>query len=124
MPLILSSRYTPFRRYVEGFAAAAGKELHVVRELEVSFTQLAVALEGEGATILPLSHCYEEIANGLVVARLIDEPVMYRQILMAFGSKSFGHLVKAAARLFKETIAAHGAICGWLSPQSERALAS
>ena len=113
LPLILSSRYTPYRHYLEQFATAADKQFRVIRELEVSHTQLAFVLEGEGATILPLSHCYQEIASGHVVGLAIERPVMYRQILMAFGRRSPSRLAISAARLFKDIIASCGATCGW-----------
>ena len=119
MELIVSSRHTPFRRFVEQRAATAGCRLRVVRELEVSQSALAFVRDGEGVAILPLSHFHREIAQGALVARPIGRPAIRRNILMSFGKRPATALSRRAASLLKGVVASEGAVLGWLTGESK-----
>ena len=119
MELIVSSRHTPFRRFVEQRAAAAGCRLRVVRELEVSQSALAFVRDGEGLAILPLSHIHRDIAQGELVARPIGRPAIRRNILMSFGKRPSTALSRKTASLLKSVVASEGAVLGWLAAASE-----
>ena len=116
LPLILPSASTPFRRLVETMATAAGHRLTVVRELEVSYTALEFVRDGEGAAVLPLSHCYDEIAAASLVARRIAAPAISRDILLANGPGPATPLVLKAVALIRSVVSEHGPVIGWLSP--------
>lgn len=113
MTLILPSRYTPFRRFVEQNAAATGCRLRVSRELEVSQSALAFVRDGEGAAVLPLSHFRDDLARGALVAREIDSPKIERTILLSLGRGPPTTLRRQTAALLKEAVALYGAVIGW-----------
>ncbi len=116
MPLILPCRHTPFRRFIERKAAAAGHQLRVIRELEVSYSALEFVKDGEGSAILPLSHCHEELLAGAFVARPIVDPDLTRDIYFAFGSGATSKLSLETAKILKSVIAREGGTIGWLGP--------
>jgi LysR family nitrogen assimilation transcriptional regulator len=113
IPLIISSRYSPFRRFVERAASEEGLQLKVARELEVSYSALTFAREGEGAAVLPLSHFHEELDNGKLVARPIKCPRLTRNILIGHGMNASRPIVNAVSAILREIIAAHGKSIGW-----------
>jgi LysR family transcriptional regulator, nitrogen assimilation regulatory protein len=116
MPLIVSSRASPFRRHLERHAREAGCRLRVVREIEVSYSALAFVLDGEGSAILPLSHFHAELAQGALVARPIGPPAVTREILMAFAPGPRTALGRAAADIVGRVVAEEGAVVGWHAP--------
>ena len=117
IPLILSSRYSPFRRFVEQAASQEGFQLKVVRELEVSYSALTFAREGAGAAILPLSHFHEELGNGQMMARPIDCPGLTRKILLGHGISASRPVVSAVSAILREVVASHGKFIGWIPVQ-------
>jgi DNA-binding transcriptional LysR family regulator len=81
-PLVLPRPKAPYRQFLEACAARCGIRLTVVRELEMGSTLLAFVLEREGATILPISHCHEELRDGQIVARRIENPRLSRRMML------------------------------------------
>ncbi len=116
LPLILPSQHTPFRALVERAAVRARLRLRVAHELELSYAQLAFVLDGKGATMIPYSHCYEEIERELIVARPIVAPAITREILLASGTTASDRLTRAAFDILKQVIAEHRGAFRWLEP--------
>lgn len=116
LPLILPSQHTPFRALVDAAAQRVGLRLRVEHELELSYAQLAFVLEGKGATMIPYSHCYEEIERAVIVARPIVTPAISRDILLASGSKAAGRLTRGAFDILRRVIAEHRPAFRWLEP--------
>ncbi len=114
LPLILPSPHTPFRSLVEHAAAAAGVRLRVEHELELSYTQLAFVLDGKGATMMPFSHCYEEVERELIVARPIVAPAITRKVLLASGAQATTRLARAACDIIKQVIVEHRDAFRWM----------
>ena len=104
IPLILPRRKTPYRELLESVADRHGVELNVVREMEMSSTLLAFVLEGEGATILPLSHCQHFLRSGQVIAQRIENPRVTRRMMLMRSSTNPNKFVRFAIDALKKTL--------------------
>ncbi|MEM8837600.1 MAG: LysR family transcriptional regulator [Pseudomonadota bacterium] len=99
LPLLLPSTGR-YRDLIQSAFRSAACDLKVARELETAEGLLAFAAEGEGIAILPMSNVYKEVARGEVMARLIVNPGISRQIGVLFS----GGIPKHTAGLVLSTI--------------------
>lgn len=114
LPMILQSPSAHYRGFVDRAFADGGLTPNVVRELETIDGALAFAAEGEGATILPYSSVWEEVAQGLVTARKLVESPIQRQVCIALRHQNARRLVRETMALVRRVAAESRSKARWL----------
>ena len=104
LPLNLSGQRTPYRHLIDKTFRSVGLSPKINREIETADALLAFAAEGEGGTILPLSTVYQEIDQGMAVARLIVQPEINRSIWFLVSPKRKSEFADEVLRLVKGVI--------------------
>lgn len=101
--LVLPSQHHGLRLLLDGIAAANGLTFDTVAEADSMQVQVDLVRRGIGATILPYLSVADEVARGVLTARLIVSPNVTRRMVIA---RSIDRPVSVAAQRFLEMIAA------------------
>lgn len=115
-PLVLPRLKAPYRQFLEQTASRCDVRLNVVRELEMGSTLVAFVLEREGVSILPHSHFYNELRNGLVDARLIENPRIMRHIKLVRSSSAPNRVIRFTVDSIMERVRERNDVLAWHFP--------
>ncbi len=116
MPLIVQSRPAHYRLLIEKVFQDAGYVIRVVRELETLDAHVSFAAAGEGVTILPFSSVWKEVESGVLVARKIVEPSIWRSIGLATSSREPSPLVRETVAILRNVLDANRDRAKWSRP--------
>ncbi len=70
-------------------------------------------VEREGATILPLSYCHEELRNGQIVARRIENPRVTRRMMLLRSASNPNKIVRFSIGVLKQIIREKNEFLRW-----------
>lgn len=115
-PLVLPRPKAPYRQFLEQAAARCDIRLNVVRELEMGSTLIAFVLEREGVSILPHSHFHAELRNGMVAARLIENPRITRHIKLLRSSSVPSRVIRSTIDTLIGLVRERNDVLGWNLP--------
>lgn len=100
-PLVLPISGRPPRISLEQAAAAIGRSLNCVIEVNSAQLMRALALEGLGHTILPYPYVAEDVRDGRLIAIEIDDPSLMERLCIV--TTTFNP-VSAATRMVARTV--------------------
>jgi DNA-binding transcriptional LysR family regulator len=85
----------------------------VKREIETADALFAFAAEGEGVTILSFSMIYQEIAQGMAIARKIINPEINRSLWLPVAPKCKEAFVGDMTRMIRDVIHETRRVANW-----------
>lgn len=87
LPLVVPSPPHSLRLRIDRTAAESGHTLRVALEVDALFSMIEAVRQGLGVTILPGCAAQRDIAEGVLVARRIDDPGMSQTLYVATASQ-------------------------------------
>lgn len=123
-PLLLPSARHGLRTIVERCAAASGISLSVVAEADSFGTLKDLVRHGYGWTILPTAPIYSDIAEGVLTAAPLIDPVPERHLILAFpADRPVPRLARFAGEAIEAIVAEHAARGIWaVEPRVSRSI--
>ncbi|WP_421725771.1 LysR family transcriptional regulator [Bauldia sp.] len=112
LPLLMFSN-PPYARLIEGAFAKAKLSPRIARRVENKVAMVAFAMEGEGVAVQAFSNLVNEYENREIQARLIADPPIEREILVAFGNHVERRFANAVFRLLKASLNAVAPTARW-----------
>ncbi|MER8766959.1 LysR substrate-binding domain-containing protein [Mesorhizobium sp. M0968] len=105
IPLILPARQHGVRSLLDREATRSNRLLHPILELDAMSPLLELVRQGIGYTVLPIASVHDLVADNVVKASMIVNPVLTRKVFIGVSrERPFSSACRAALRLVRQTL--------------------